>query len=164
MPITVVQHVPLMSQPTDGVCWMVSAQMVYKWSKATGSGQMKDPMTDSGSKWRYDNNGDWSSAQNGILAGYFNMKTHAFSAVSMSYDSLNNFMTKHGPIWTGLQKNWGGHNHGHVVVICGVADTGVFIHDPEPMKQGTAHWLTWEQIKKALDGLSGADYQYLTAA
>ena len=162
MAIVQVQNVPLMSQPTDGVCWMVSAQMVYKWSKAAGKGDMKDPMSDSGSKTRYENNGDWSQSQNGLLAGYFNMKKH--SSVTMSCDSLIKFFDSHGPIWTGVQKNWGGNNHGHVVVICGVADTGVFMHDPEPMKSGTAAWMTWDQINKAINGLSGADYQFLTAA
>ncbi len=163
MPIHKVQKVPLMSQPTDGVCWMVSAQMVYKWSQATGNGNMRDPMDDEGSKARYGRNGDWSSAQNGLLAGYFNMVTHKHNAFTMDYNSLSNFLICKGPIWTGLQKNWGGNNHGHVVVICGAADTGVFIHDPEPMKSGSAEWLTWDQIKKAVDGLSGADYQFLTA-
>jgi hypothetical protein len=150
-----------MSQPTDGVCWMVSAQMVYKWAKATGNGSMIDPMSDPGSRSRYERNGDWWCGQNGLLAGYFKMKTH--SSLPMDYAGLSGFMAKHGPVWTGLKKNWGGHSHGHVVVICGAADTGVFIHDPEPMHYGTAMWLTWAQINKAISAITDADYQFLTA-
>ncbi|MBX3294781.1 MAG: C39 family peptidase [Acidobacteria bacterium] len=162
MSITRLQNVPLLAQPTDGVCWMKSAQMVYSWSKATGKGSMKDPMSDAGFKARYDNNGDWWAGHNGILAKTFNMKTH--SKVDMSLAGLNSFLPTHGPIWTGLRKNWGGHNHGHVVVIFGVADTGVLINDPEPMHRGTEMWLTWEQINKAIAGITDADYQFLTAA
>lgn len=162
MAITKLQNVPLLPQPTDGVCWMKSAQMVYEWQKASGKGGMKDPMSDSGFKTRYENNGDWWGGQNGILARTFNMKTHG--SLAMSYDSLNTFMAKHGPVWTGLKKNWGGNNHGHVVVICGVADTGVLIHDPEPMHKGTQLWLTWDQINKAIAAITDADYQFLTAA
>jgi hypothetical protein len=163
MPIHVIQKVPLMAQPTDGVCWMMSALMVYKWSQNTGSGNMRNPMDDEGSKARYERNGDWSSGHNGLLAGYFNMVTHKNSALEMNYDSLSTFLICKGPVWTALQKNWGGNDHGHVVVMCGAADTGVLIHDPEPMKQGSALWLTWNQIKTAINGLSGADYQFLTA-
>jgi hypothetical protein len=162
MSIIKVQNVPLIAQPTDGVCWFSCAQMVYKWRVATGKGSMTNPENHAPSKKRYDDNGDWFSGQNGMLAGYFSMKKH--SSVPMDLAGLTTFFQTHGPIWAGGQKNWGGNNHGHVIVICGVADTGVFIHDPEPVGKGSSQWLTWEQIKKYIDGLTTADYQFLTAA
>jgi hypothetical protein len=163
MALSKVQNVPLVSQYDTGVCWMASAMMVYKWQEATGNGSMIDPMSHADSAGRYGRNGDWFCGNNGMLAGYFKMKKH--SSLSMTYEAVSSFLAKHGPIWTGLQKNWTGKNHGHVVVICGVADTGVFIHDPEPVKQGSSMWLTWGQINKALSAISDvADYQFLTAA
>ena len=78
------------------------------------------------------------------------------------YNGLNTFFASHGPIWAAGQKNWCGNDHGHVVVVCGVADTGVFIHDPEPVGHGSSIWLTWDQWKKYVDGFS-ASVQFLTA-
>lgn len=144
--------VPLLSQPSSGVCWYVCANMLYKWSQGSKRRTMKNPATaDSGYTWRFSNNGDVASTQNWHLATAFGMVKHP--TIDMDFNSVNSFLQKHGPIWTGLKKNWGGNNHGHVVVICGVADTGVFVHDPEPMNIGTAAWLTWEQINKALEAL-----------
>lgn len=152
MGIVKLSGVPLLSQPTTGVCWYMCAQMLYQWSKNAKRGTMKDPATaDSGYTLRFNNNGDVASGQNWHLAAAFGMVKH--SSISMDLKTVESFLQKHGPIWTGLKKNWGGHNHGHVVVICGVADTGVFIHDPEPMKVGSSSWLTWAQINKALDAL-----------
>jgi hypothetical protein len=162
MAIIKVQSVPLIPQPTDGVCWYVSARMCYRWSQATGTGSMTNPADDVGMHTRFLNNGDWSSDQNGILARTFKMKT--FNGVSMDFDNLNSFFTSHGPIWTALQKNWGGHNFGHVVVICGVADTGVFINDPHPVGYGSQKWLTWDQINRAISSFPGGDFGFLTAA
>ncbi len=142
---------------------MRCAQMVYAWGKATGKGSMKDPMSVADMAKRFKDNLDWYSAQNGFLANAFNMQKH--DKLDMSSAAINSFLSSHGPIWTGVQKNWGGHDHGHVVVIFGVATTGVLINDPEPMHQGTEMWLTWEQIKKAVAPISKtADYQFLTAA
>jgi len=150
----------LVPQRADGVCWCASAIMLYKWSQATGNTGMKDPLSDSGTKWRWDNNKDWAPGDNAYLATTLNMKTH--DDVPTDYDGLNSFLQSHGPIWTAGQKNWGGANHGHVVVICGVADTGVLIYDPEPVNQGCSQWLTWDQLAKYTDGTS-ATVKYMTA-
>ncbi len=161
MAITKLSNMTLVAQPSDGVCWWASAQMVYKWSKATGRGQMKSPDSDAGYAQRKKDNGDVYAFQNNILGRALNMKFH--SSLSMDQSSVNSFLQDHGPIWTSVKKNWGGNNHGHVVVICGVADTGVLIYDPEPVNQGSSFWLTWDQIKKALAGVTDADPQFMTA-
>lgn len=162
MSITKLANVPLVPQPTDGVCWYACARMLYRWSKATGRGVMTNPQDDSGYHTRFQNNGDIAAFQNNHLGRSLNMKLH--SSLSLDYDTVLSFLQDHGPIWTGLRKNWGGNDHGHVVVICGVADTGVFIHDPEPVKQGSTLWLTWDQIKKAVAGEPKSDPPFMTAA
>jgi hypothetical protein len=162
MPIYKVQKVPLIPQPTDGVCWYASARMLYKWSQATGHAGMKNPAEDAGFKQRFDDNGDWYCGENWFMAAALNMKQ--FSSLSMDYNSLSTFLSIHGPVFTSVQKNWGGNNYSHAVVICGAADTGVFIHDPMPLKSGSSYWLTWGQIQKAIDGVKDvANQQFMTA-
>ena len=126
---------------------------------------MTNPRDDAGYLARYESNGSVGCDQNWHIAQQFNMKKHP--TLTMDYSSVSGFLMTNGPIWTGLQKNWGGHNHGHVVVICGVADTGVFVHDPEPMNQGSTLWLTWGEINTAVDGLkalASPNPQFLSAA
>ncbi len=161
MSITKVQNVPLVAQISDGVCWCASALMLYRWAQATGNSGMKDPLSDSGTKSRWENNKDWDPSDNGFLASTLNMQIQ--SSIPTDYTFLNTFLQLHGPIWAAGQKNWGGANHGHVVVICGVADTGVFIYDPEPVNQGSSQWLTWDQLRNFSAGTT-ADVKYLTAA
>jgi hypothetical protein len=137
--------------------------MLYKWSQATGNGSMTNPADDPGFKQRFDDNKDWYCGDNGFMADKLNMSK--FPSVSMDYDSLSSFLSAHGPIFTSVQKNWGANNYAHAVVICGAADTGVFVHDPMPLKTASSYWLTWGQIQKALDGVSDvANPQFMTAA
>lgn len=164
MGITKLANVPLHYQYASGVCWFACSRMLYVWSKAAGRGSMTDPKSDSGYLQRYKDNGSVGCDQNWHIAQQFNMKKHA--SLKMDYASVSKFLTDHGPIWTGLRKNWGGHNHGHVVVICGVSETGVFVHDPEPINQGSSFWLTWEQITKAVEALpklASPNPQFLSA-
>lgn len=164
MAITKLFGVPLKYQKSSGVCWYASARMLYAWSQATGRGSMTNPADDAGYFKRYNDNGSVGCGDNWHLAQCLNMNKH--SSITMDYDTVLEFLKSHGPIWTGLQKNWGGNYHGHVVVICGVADTGVFIHDPEPMKQGSTFWLTWNQINSAVDELrnvASPNPQFLSA-
>lgn len=161
MAINKVSNLELVAQPTDGVCWWASDTMLYKWSKATGRGSMIDPLSDSGFKWRYESNGDWGCADNRFMAR--TLKMVEISSLDISYDGLVAAFSKHGPIFASVQKNWNGNNQGHAVVFGGVADTGVLVYDPEPMKSGSLIWLTWDQVKKAVDGISGANPQFLAA-
>lgn len=163
MSITKLSHVPLMYQKSDGVCWYACSRMLYKWSAATGRGGAKNPATaDQGYIDRYNRNGTVGSQDNWHLANAFNFNQH--SSITMDEDSINTFLQEHGPIWAGVAKNWHGNSgYGHVVVICGVATTGVFIHDPQPERQGSTFWLTWDQIKTAVNGIDGSP-QFLSAA
>jgi hypothetical protein len=163
MAIVLVQNVPLIGQPSDGVCWWASCQMIYKWSQATSKGSMVEPDSDEGFRKRHESNGDWYCGKNGFLADALKMKK--FSSLTLDFNTVNDFLALHGPVFTSVQKNWDGNDYGHAVVMCGVADTGVLINDPMPINTGTKKWLTWEQIKKAVAGVAGdADFQYLSAA
>lgn len=164
MPILKVPNISLVAQPTNKVCWWASAQMVYKWSKATGRGKMLDPIApETGFSERFKANGNWFCGDNGFLAGMMNMQK--FKTLPMNYASLSTFLNLHGPVFTSVQKNWANHNHSHAVVIAGVADTGVWVCDPEPVGQGSSLWLTWAEINKAIQGVAAvADFAFLTAA
>ena len=161
MAIYLVSGLQIVAQPTDGVCWWASDTMLYKWSQKSGRGSMIDPLADSCMKSRYENNGDWSSGNNALMASKLNMVQ--ISSLDLDYWSLVSAFTKHGPIFASVQKNWHGNNYGHAVVLGGVADTGVLVYDPEPINKGTRIWLTWDQIKKAVEGIEDPTPQYLAA-
>jgi hypothetical protein len=137
------------------------AKMLYKWQQKSGKGAMLNPDTYEGTRTRFETNKDWYSGQNGLLASWLQMKK---PSVTMDFDSVKSALSTNGPIWTSGYKTWSGGGHGHVVVIFGVADTGVLINDPEPMNVGKEMWLTWSQIKKYVDGATEADVKFLTAA
>ena len=57
MAIVRLTGVPLLSQPTSGVCWHMCSRMLYEWSKATKRGSMKNPATaDEGYTKRFKDN------------------------------------------------------------------------------------------------------------
>lgn len=161
MSIYKVANLELVSQPTDGVCWWASDTMLYKWSKASGRGTMIDPLSDPGFKWRYENNGSWGCSDNTFMAT--TLKMVGIKDIDLTYDGLFSAFQSHGPLFASLQKNWNGNDYGHAVVFGGVADTGVLVFDPMPVGKGSLIWLTWAQVKKALDGISGANPTYLAA-
>ncbi|MBK8066015.1 MAG: hypothetical protein IPK29_20120 [Betaproteobacteria bacterium] len=103
------------------------------------------PAGDSGARWRWDNNKSWSKYDNRWLAKTLNIYTYDDIPLSF-HDSLRTFLKDWGPIWASGRKTWTGSAYGHVIVICGVADTGVLVYDPEPVGQGSSFWLTWKQL------------------
>ncbi len=159
MAITKLSNMTLVAQRGTGVCWCASAIMLYKWGRKAGHMRMVDPLTDPGTKWRWDENKSWGKEDNAYLATTLNMQTQ--SSIPMNYAGLNDFLTAHGPIWAAGRKTWTGEAYGHVVVICGVADTGVLIYDPEPVNQGSSRWLTWNQLSGYVKGIDAA-VQFMT--
>ncbi len=139
----------LIAQPGDGTCWCASAIMLHKWSRKTGAHTMVDPLSDAGLKRRWEENMDWKASDNAWLATTLNVATH--TSIPLDSAGLQSFLEEHGPIWSAGLKTWSGGAYGHVVVICGVADTGVFIYDPQPEGYGSSRWLTWSQIKHFID-------------
>lgn len=159
MGITKLSHMKLVAQRDDGVCWCAAAIMLYKWGRAAGQHSMVNPLVDAGTSWRWENNKDWASSDNGFLATTLNMEIQ--SELPVDYEGMKSFLSDHGPVWTAGLKTWTGDAYGHVVVICGVANTGVLIYDPEPVNQGSSMWLTWMQLANYING-STASVQFLT--
>jgi hypothetical protein len=154
----IVPNAKNVAQMNDGVCWWAGAMVLYQWSQAS-NGNMKEPNADDDVKQRWENNRDWPACNSTQLATKLRLKT--YTDVPKDYDGLKDFLQVHGPVWTALQKNWGGNDYSHVVVIAGVRDDGVLAFDPEPVGAGSRKWLTWDQFQTALDGL-GAAVPYLT--
>jgi|GEM_PF-6118803 len=159
MGIFKLSNMTLVPQIHNGGCWCASAIMLYKWSRKSGLHRMVEPLSDPGIKWRWTENKDWGSSDNWWLSQTLNIETH--SSIPLEYAELKTFLKEHGPIWTSGMKTWSGEAHGHVVVICGVANTGVFIYDPEPVGYGCSRWLTWTQISDYILG-SDASIQFMT--
>ena len=103
MSIFKIPNVPLIPQPTNGVCWYASSRMLYVWSTAANRGAMKDPAGDAGYRQRFLNNGDVDSSQNWHIAQQFNMQK--YESIPLDYDGLSSFLSKNGPIWAGVKKN-----------------------------------------------------------
>ncbi len=86
------------------------------------------------------------------LAMKLNLRAHKFTSLPRNFTDMKAVLQKHGPIWTAVSKNWNGkgdQNIPHVIVIYGALDTGVWIHDPEPVAKGTTRLLTWSDLQKA---------------
>lgn len=159
MGIYKVKDMALVPQPGTGTCWCASAIMLYKWSRKAGYLTMVDPLSDSGTRWRWENNKSWSKYDNPWLAKTLNIYT--YDEIPRSYDGLRTFLKDWGPIWASGLKTWTGSAYGHVVVIGGVADTGVLIYDPEPVGQGKSFWMTWNQLDTYIKG-EPAEAQFMT--
>jgi hypothetical protein len=146
--------VPLVPQEKSNLCWFACSMMLYRWSvnKSGQSSMIKDPHEN-------DIIMDWHKKNQGVdadqvtqLAMKLNFRSHKFADLPRNFAEMKAVLQKHGPIWTAVSKNWNGQtgqNIPHVIVIYGVLDTGVWIHDPEPVKKGTTRLLTWSDLKNA---------------
>lgn len=66
----------------------------------------------------------------------------ALPRVKRGYAEFQALLLK-GPIWAAGAKG-GSTGSYHVVVIAGVADTGLLVYDPLPQKTGQKVWRTWD--------------------
>jgi hypothetical protein len=158
--IYVVPGVPLIAQDKKNACWYMSAKMLVSWRKKKGAAPigLKDPAEETQLKNLY--TGDcglapstceWFGKQIGLTA-------HKGKDASQS--GLEPLIKKYGPLWFAGLKKVGGEKYAHVRVIAGVADTGVLVYDPEPMKSGSSEWRTWTWLTDALNE-SEFDVNYL---
>jgi hypothetical protein len=154
------KNVPKIAQQYDGTCWFASMRMLAEWRKKEkgGLGDMVDPATHKDCKDMAENNRGWPPSIAGVLAGWIKAKKR--SDIKMEFDSLSKALTTDGPIWAAGLKRWGTAAHNHVVVIFGVADTGVLVNDPEPVGVGLESWKTWAQIRQYIDE-SESDVKFL---
>lgn len=158
MGIQVVSGVSLVPQDKNNACWYFSARMVSQWSQANG-GHVKDPSSDDQLEKLYKGDFGYAPSTAKDLAKTLGMKTIAKQdRTQVEYQTL----LQKGPLWCQGLKG-GANGFPHVVVICGVSDTGVLIHDPLPLKQGERVWKTWAWLKNFMQTSDPSmDYNLLT--
>jgi len=157
MAIYLVPDVSLMGQDKKNACWWFSAKMIHKWSTKKGK-TVNNPEFADELPGCYKGDFGWALSTGGTMATHLNMdkqprKTRGFSEMLT--------LLQKGPIWAAGLK--GIARMAHVVVFAGVADTGVLVLDPLPLKNGEKSWKTWDWVNQflALD-VSEIDANLLT--
>lgn len=145
MAIYVVQDVPMIPQDKTNGCWYFSAKMMAGWASKTGK-SIKDPSEFKDLFNLYDGNCGYALSTCKELGGKLGMK--ALSRTSRGFDEFLTLL-KSGPLWAAGLKG-GANGFPHVVVIAGVADTGVLVLDPLPLNKGERDWKTWSWLKNFL--------------
>ena len=146
MAIYIVPDVPLLPQDRTNGCWYFSAKMVAKYSRGT----VKDPETVPVLKNLYDGNCGWSTKTAKDLAAHLGMD--AVARDPRGPKEMRNLLVT-GPVWAAGMLPQGASSFAHVVVIAGVADTGVLVLNPLPLNVGERSWKTWAWLDQfiALD-------------
>lgn len=143
MSIILVPSVTLMPQDKKNGCWYFSAKMMHKWSVDSKKSKIIDPATvttPDNLPELYKNDNGWSIKTCKVIAPRLGMT--ALSRVKRGFDEFKKLLAN-GPIWASGAK--GGDNGSyHVVVIAGVADTGLYVFDPLPLNVGRRVWRTWD--------------------
>jgi hypothetical protein len=146
MAIYLVDKVTLIPQDKTNGCWYFSAKAMAKWSADTGKNTIKDPGSLKDLLNLYEGNCGYALSTCGELANKLGMK--ALSRVERGFaDYLT--LLKNGPLWVSGLKG-GADGFPHVIVIAGVADTGVLVLDPLPLNKGERGWKTWSWLKSFL--------------
>lgn len=139
MAIYLKDNVKLMPQDKTNGCWYFCAKMMANWSAKAGNKTIKDPAEVRHLYNLYDSNSGYALSVCKTLANDVCMK--ALPRVQRGYDEYLKIL-KSSPIWAAGAK---GAIDGafHVIVIIGVADTGVLVLDPLPVNVGKREWRTW---------------------
>lgn len=146
MAIYVVENVPLLPQDKTNGCWYFSAKMMAGWATKAGK-SIKDPSELTDLKNLYEGNCGWALSTGGVLAGKLGMTT--YPRKERDFKEMLTILKK-GPLWAAGVKPNGNDAFPHVVVIGGVADTGVLVLDPLPINKGERSWKTWDWFNKFL--------------
>lgn len=146
MAIYTISGLPLKGQDKTNGCWYFSAKMMAEWSSKSGSGAIKDPSTQTDLFNLYDGNCGYALSTCGTLAKKLGMK--ALPRQERGFKEMLPLL-KQGPLWAAGLKG-GASGFPHVVVIGGVADTGVLVLDPLPLNHGSKEWKTWSWFKAFL--------------
>ena len=134
-----VDKVKLIPQDKTNGCWYFCAKMMAHWSKTAGKKTIIDPADVKHLFNLYDCNAGYALSVCKTLAKDVCMK--ALPREKRGYEEYLKIL-KSSPIWAAGAK---GAIDGafHVVVIIGVADTGVLVLDPLPINVGKREWRTW---------------------
>lgn len=144
MAIILVPNVTLLPQDKSLACWYFCAKMMCKWAKDNNKAAINDPefVTDAPANLfqLYDWDSGYATSTCKQLAPRLGML--ALPKVKRDFNEFKTLLSK-GPIWAAGAKG-GVTGAYHVVVIAGVADTGLLLYDPLPMKVGKKVWRTWD--------------------
>lgn len=147
MAIYTVSNLNLMGQDKTNGCWFFSAKMMAAWSKKASNGAIIDPSGVKDLDNLYTGNCGYALSTCGTLADKLKMKAH--SRQKRGYAEMLALL-KSGPLWTAGFKGGAANGFPHVVVIGGVADTGVLVLDPLPLNSGGKGWKTWAWLDNFL--------------
>lgn len=142
-----ISNVPLVPQHKTGLCWYASATMLVGWrvKMKGGLGPMTFPADHKEAKDMYANNRSLLGFGAAALKGWFGMKEVPVPTTQAEWAHT---LSSNGPLWAAGKKHWNGEAYGHVVVVFGVADTGLLINDPEPIWKGREEWRTWASMNR----------------
>ena len=146
MAIYVVPNLDLMGQDKTNGCWYFSAKMMANWSKKAGGKMIKDPSGLNDLLNLYTGNCGYALSTCGTLAGKLGMK--ALPRQKRGFAEMLPLLQR-GPLWAAGLKG-GANGFPHVIVIGGVADTGVLVLDPLPLNHGEKSWKTWAWLDNFL--------------
>ena len=149
--IYLVEKTPLIPQDKTNGCWYFGAKMMSKWASDAGKPAIKDPATLTDLFNLYDCNCGYALSTCKTLAEKLGMK--ALSRGKRSFEEYHDLL-RNGPLWAAGIKG-GVENSPHVVVLAGVADTGVLVLDPLPLDKGNREWKTWKWLDSFLVHESG---------
>lgn len=147
MSITLVKDLKLQPQDKTLACWYFSAKMMYAWAQANKKTGVKDPSTvtdpPANLQQLYEWNSGYSRKTCKQLASRLGLK--ALERKKRSFEDFKVLIDK-SPIWAAGAKSGVGDGV-HVVVIGGVADTGLYLYDPLPLNRGQKVWRTWDWLE-----------------
>jgi hypothetical protein len=146
MAIITVPNVTLLPQDKSNGCWYFSAKMMFKWSEDNKKNSIIDVETvtkPDNLPELYRTNAGWAVSTCKVIAPRLGMT--ALPRVKRSFADFKRLLAN-GPIWAAGGKG-GFTGSYHVVVIAGVADTGLLVYDPLPLKVGQKVWRTWDWLE-----------------
>lgn len=148
----VVQGVPLIAQDKSLACWYASAQMVIQWRR--NRMQMteinyRDPSQVPGRVSQYIANNGLPYQQ--VIRYANDLGLRPVPLMTPTQGAIRDWLRTYGPIWAAGQKKIPGAAYGHVMVIVGIRDGGLLIHDPEPVNVGTRKWVDLDWLVTLLE-------------
>lgn len=158
MAIHTISNVPLVPQDKTNGCWYFCLRMLAQWSASNG-GAIVDPSTISTLENLYQGNCGYAPSTAKDLTTKLSLST--VPRLDRGQAEYQTLLVK-GPLWCQGLKG-GANGFPHVVVIAGVADTGLLILDPLPLLTGERSWKTWAWVKDYLQTTDPSmDYNILS--
>jgi ABC-type bacteriocin/lantibiotic exporter with double-glycine peptidase domain len=136
-------NVPLIPQQLSLACWYASAQMLIQWRQEfTQSCEIAHPdpsmLPDEVNRYKANNGLDLDQMMSFAKA----LGLQTVPPMTPTLPLVEQWVRQYGPVWAAGKKiNAAGQAYGHAMVIVGVKGNQLYIHDPEPMKVGSARWV-----------------------